>query len=411
MKGVSRRGFVTGAVAGLVAGGSTALGQDFGKLFEKAVRDSLQKAISPENVTRMVTPTQASDVKLFPFQTADGWTLVAHRFRPPGPPKPAPALILCHGLTYSAAFWDLEPQVSFARYLASAGWDVWAVDLRGCGMSHKWVFRLENSADALIGGALRRATDGQLMPTGYQSLDPKYANWTLDDHINYDVPAVIRFVQRMSRSSQVAWVGHSMGGIVALGHLSRFANPGISRLATVGSQVTMRDAQLVVPFLTEMLKVRQSQLTGQLDGQQLAAMTQTSVHNLFFNTGHVAPSVYQKLSMDRTDIPAMGLMKQYMTLSSKGELWDAANAFNYAAGVRNVQVPILITCGAVDRFAPPPVQQDLFSRVGSTDKKMIVFGRQQGYAADSGHNDALVGLTTPQQVWPVLARWLAGQPV
>jgi len=47
-------------------------------------------------------------------------------------------VILCHGLTYNALFWDLIPECSFAEYLSSQGFDVWAVSLRGSGLSQKW---------------------------------------------------------------------------------------------------------------------------------------------------------------------------------------------------------------------------------------------------------------------------------
>ncbi len=49
-------------------------------------------------------------------------------------------------------------------------------------------------------------------------------------------------MKRHTQAPEVAWVGHSMGGIIALCHLAKYRNPGIGRLVTVGSQVTMQDA-------------------------------------------------------------------------------------------------------------------------------------------------------------------------
>jgi poly(3-hydroxyalkanoate) synthetase len=41
-------------------------------------------------------------------------------------------VILCPGLGSSGAYtFDLSPNVSLADYLASNGWDVWTVELRG----------------------------------------------------------------------------------------------------------------------------------------------------------------------------------------------------------------------------------------------------------------------------------------
>lgn len=417
---MTRRELAKMVAAALVSAPAVAQAQDFGKMLEKAARDSFNRAVSPENLERSVTKSlersvapKQSNKELIPIKTPDGWTLVAHHYRPASGRGRADAMpvILCHGLTYSASFWDLDPSVSFATYLADLGFDVWAVDLRGSGMSQKWVFRLESTPDVLIGGALRRVTQGAVAPTGYTTIDPKYADWNLDDHINYDVPTFVRLVRKVTGAPEVAWVGHSMGGIVALGHLARFQNPGIGRLVTVGSQVTMQDAQLVLPFLSEMLRTRQVQLMGNPQPADLAAATRTSVNNLFFNTSHVSGPIYQSLSMDRVDVPALGLMKQYLTLATEGELKDSSKQFNYAQSLGNVQVPVLITCGALDRFAPPAVQQDVYNRIGSTDKTLLVFGRARGFAADSGHDDALVGLTSKQQVFPTIARWLLGQKV
>jgi hypothetical protein len=45
--------------------------------------------------------------------------------------------------------------------------------------------------------------------------------------------------------------------------------------------------------------------------------------------------------------------------------------------------------------------------VGSTDKTVVVSGKARGMAVDAGHDDALVGLNSREQVYPVMARWFA----
>ncbi|MFO0908731.1 MAG: hypothetical protein U0794_10290 [Isosphaeraceae bacterium] len=121
----------------------------------------------------------------------------------------------------------------------------------------------------------------------------------------------------------------------------------------------------------------------------------------------VAPGVYEALTTWATDIPAIGLMKQYLLMADRGALHDATGKFNYAQGVGNVKVPVLLACGATDQFAPPKVQKFLYDRIGSTDKTLLIFGRAAGYAVDAGHDDALVGLNSRAQVYPTLAKWLA----
>lgn len=396
--------------------GFRAQGQDLGKFLEDTARRELRRVLTPESPNRPQSGAQlggsvALEVKPYTIKTRDGWNLVAFRHRLGGPPRPgALPVILCHGLTYNSSFWDLDPSCSLVRYLAGQGFDVWTVDLRGCGASQKWVWKLDEAPAAMVGSALHRISRGKLGAVSYATVDPKFANWTLDDHITQDVPALVFLVRRATGAQEVAWVGHSMGGIVALGHLARYKNPGIGRLAVIGSQFTMPKGQLAVEFLREMIALRQKQLTGGASAEALAAMAQSGVHNMFFNVRNTLPSVYQALSGPATDVPAVGLMAQYRTLAERGVLMDARGQYNYAQGLGNITIPIFISCGAADQFAPPAVQEFLYRRVGSADKTLMVFGRRQGMSADAGHNDALVGVNSREEVYPVISRWLSAPP-
>lgn len=385
----------------------SARGQSVGDLFEKAAKDFVRQQIDPGKSSGQRSFSPMSEAEPFTVRTADGWDLVAHRFKSNSASGSArPPVILCHGLSYNAVFWDLDASCSFARYLAERGLDVWVVSLRGCGLSRKWVMKVDAAPSVLLGDALRRMTKGKLAPTGFASLDPKYSRWNLDDHVSQDVPAFVSLVRRHTRAPEVVWVGHSMGGIVALCHLARFQNPGIGQLVTIGSQVTMPEGQVMVQFLKEMLGTRQSELAGQLTPEDLINKTQTSVHNLFFNVNNVRENVYIALGTWAKDQPSIELLQQYMVLGTKGELYNAPKTMSYAQAMGNVKVPILITCGAADRLAPPKVQQELYNRVGSTDKTLVIFGRRNGQSVDPGHNDTLVGHQSRSEVFPVIESWI-----
>ncbi len=385
---------------------------ELGKLFEKAAVNVARKAVvGPGGIAeKLGGQVEGPRSEPFTVKTADGWTLVTHRYSPAGGrPRPGTLpVILCHGLSYNATFWDLEPSVSMARYLSELGYDVWVADLRGSGDSQKWVWKLDAAPEMILGGAVRRLSRGKLAPTGFATADPRFARWTLDDHIAYDVPALVSLVKQRTGAPAVAWIGHSMGGIVAIGHLARYGNPGIGQLVTVGSQVTMPNGQLPLQFLREMIETRTSMLTGKLTGEQLIAETQTSVHNMFFNQRNIAPEIAEALGTWATDVPAIGVMQQYLALGTTGELVDARKQFHYAQALGNIKVPMLISCGADDQFAPLVVQQYLYNNVGSEDKTLIVFGRASGFAVDAGHDDALVGLNSRAQVYPIIERWLRG---
>ncbi|MGE3803881.1 MAG: alpha/beta hydrolase [Gemmataceae bacterium] len=379
----------------------TTSAQDFMKLFEKdGAKKLLKQQISPEALKPIVDPNKL-EAEPYTVRTADGWTLVLHRYRPRQSNGLAP-VILCHGLNYNAHFWDLDPSCSLPRYLSEQGYDVWSADLRGCGMSQKWVWKVDQTSSVIVGGAIRNLSGGRLAPTGYATVDPRFANWTLDDHITYDVAAIVFLVKQQTGAKDVTWIGHSMGGIVALGHLCRYQNPGIGRLVCVGSQMTMPQGQVATQLTTELLKTRELQLTK----KAIPAATEKSVHNLFFNEQHVKKEVYDALGTWAKDVPAVGLLKQYTALTATGELRDAGNTFSYTRNLRNVQVPILICGGAMDQLAPPAVQKYLYDNVGARDKQLFIVGKTSGLPVDSGHNDSLVGTTSKQQFYPVIDQWI-----
>lgn len=393
-----------------LSSGTHATAQDLGDFLKKAASDTLRKQVAPENIGKLANGlVQDKQGEPFTVKTQDGWTLVAHRYRPTVAPKPGAApVILCHGLSYNAMFWDLDPSCSLPNFLAARGYDVWVVSLRGCGMSQKWVWKIDEASNVVVGSMIRKLSRGKLTPTGYATTDPKYANWTLDHHIAYDVPAFVRLVRNQTKAPEVTWIGHSMGGIVALGHLARYQNPGIGKLITVGSQMTMPQGQLVLQLTRELLLTRESQLAGQLDSRQLVEQTKTSVNNLFFNEQHVLPKVYEALSTYAKDVPAIGLLQQYSVMGQTGELLDARKQYNYAKNLGNVKVPIFISCGEADQLAPPVVQRYLYDHVGSTDKTLVLIGKSNGFAVNAGHNDSLVGTTSRQQLYPILVRWIEG---
>jgi hypothetical protein len=40
---------------------------------------------------------------------------------------------------------------------------------------------------------------------------------------------------------------------------------------------------------------------------------------------------------------------------------------------------------------------------------MMVFGARNGFAADAGHNDSLVGLASRQTVYPYIESWISSR--
>ncbi|KAL8551325.1 hypothetical protein ACS0TY_000421 [Phlomoides rotata] len=85
------------------------------------------------------------------------------------------------------------PKQSLAMILADKGFDVWISNIRGTRFSRR-----------------HRKLD---------STNPKFWKWTWDDLTLHDLPSIIGFIFKQT-GSQIHYVGHSMGTLMALASLS-----------------------------------------------------------------------------------------------------------------------------------------------------------------------------------------------
>ncbi|KAJ5072826.1 lipase [Anaeramoeba ignava] len=110
---------------------------------------------------------------------------------------PKPVVYLQHGLLDSSFTWFLnEPNEALGYILADYGFDVWAGNVRGntMGLEHiKWTTN-----------------------------DVQFWNFSYDEMIQYDLPAIVDFILEETGSSEIYYVGHSQGGGMGLGALSIF---------------------------------------------------------------------------------------------------------------------------------------------------------------------------------------------
>jgi pimeloyl-ACP methyl ester carboxylesterase len=94
-------------------------------------------------------------------------------------------VILVHGTFSRRSFWISDKGLGLGPYLRERGYDVWIPEVRGHGRSPR---------------------------------DARYRNWSAEDQMRFDLPAVQRLVATETRKG-AHWVGHSWGGVAIIGSI------------------------------------------------------------------------------------------------------------------------------------------------------------------------------------------------
>jgi pimeloyl-ACP methyl ester carboxylesterase len=316
--------------------------------------------------------------------TSDHWLLALDRFKPAKlDPRKLP-VILCHGLSYNGVFWNLEKGASFAGHLAERGYDVWVPSLRGAGRSKK------------------------------QPGAPD--DWTVDDYIHKDLPAVIEYVKQKTRSPKVTWIGHSMGGMVMCGYLETEKPENVGNFVAIGVPMIMFEP--LNDVLRETLKNKNllaavTHLTGtkvpaQLVGS-LGPRVDVPLYTLFYNWDNIHPVTLMKLKEKVIENISPGVHEQMMRFLQTGEFTSVDGKFSYTKELGRIKTPILFVCGQLDNMAPPDVVRYAYESVSSKHKTYRLFCTANGSRANYGHDDLVLGSYAQIEVFPYIYLWLQKQ--
>lgn len=285
----------------------------------------------------MSTPEEA--VRTLEVRADDGVRLAIHCL---GDPEAVPVLLV-PGTFSNHTFWLGTRGTGFARALAAAGFDAWALDPRGHGASQR-----------------PRARD----------------RWDFDDWARRDVPAAVRAAAERGRG--VILVGHSAGGATSL--IACAASPDVR--SAVRALVVVATP---LPWLQAM--------------RRLATWFALAVSKLFgrFPARLVGLGPEDELG---------GVMVQWMNWQLRGH-WLGDDGTDYAALIERLELPALFVAGAGDRVEAPPVAvHALFKLAGSRDKTFLLCGRAGGFSEDFGHAGILVSPAARREVWPKIVEWI-----
>jgi pimeloyl-ACP methyl ester carboxylesterase len=300
--------------------------------------------------------------------TRDGWRIaLAHR-RPRAEPR-APPLLLCHGIAVNRQFLDFGiERYSLAAYLARAGFDCFAVDLRGHGSS-------------------RHRAPGTP------------SRWNLDTYLAEDVPAALDAVRKTTGHDRVIWVGHSQGAILGMAACGLYPERIAAIVALAGPahfDVQERLRKLVTlryPLLGRFTRVA-ARMVAPFSGYWHPA-----VADLAINMRNVERSVYRRILANAIENLQAGVLEQFAAFIREDAFRSMDGRRDYRAALSGCGQPALFVSAEKDGLAPPAVVEAAFRRWGGP-KRYHAFGR------DYGHSDLLLGRNAPEIVFPVIRDFL-----
>jgi pimeloyl-ACP methyl ester carboxylesterase len=294
--------------------------------------------------------------------TRDGRRLALHRRRPETGRRRHP-VVCCHGLGANHVGFDMHPGFSVARHLASRGYEVLLLDLRGHGRSER-------------------------PPWG----------WSFDDYLLEDVPAAIA----AAGGGPVHWIGHSMGGLLGLSHLARGARD-LRSLVTVGSSL---DYTTSASGFRSLLPLRA--LLRRLPAVPVGTLARLSARFVgrrptpyeAFNVwaSNCDPVLWRRICEEGFHAVSPPVMAQLSTAFDEGGLRSWDGSVRYLEGLAASETPVLMLAGDRDAQCPP----EAAARTAAVLRKgeLRVFGPDQGCADHYGHFDLLMGHRVRAEVFP-----------
>jgi polyhydroxyalkanoate synthase len=318
-------------------------------------------------------------------RTADGWNVAMHHYRPAmGTPGQTMPVIVCHGISANQRSWSLTPERSLPMYLAARGWDVWAIDLRGVG-------------ESTIPGVL---------------FDDKSFDFTFDDFVTQDLPAVIAAVKKQTGAPRVNWIGHSMGGMVVYGYLTRYGDGDFETVTAVASPV----AFFGVNQYFEWAKGYAAAVSGYIPAMRdenflwlisgFVGRLDTPIEYQIWNTDNFTGDAAGALVYQGVGGMGKGVLRQLVPAFVHGRLLSLDGKLDYVAGLSRAKVPLHVTAGIEDNLSPPLNTLPAYDAWGGKDKTFTVFARANGDHDDYGHIDMTVGDHAREDVYPALERWM-----
>jgi len=298
--------------------------------------------------------------------TDDGWQVGVRRYPAEGPP-----VLLVHGMGANHYNWDYRPEVSLAHDLQQHGWDVWIADLRG--------------------------DPGTVGPT-----ETAHLEFGFTEHARRDLPVIVDTILAETGAASLAWVGHSMGGMLLYTALSAYPEK-IHAGVAVCSPATFSGDEL-------MTRAARALGIGTAESGRIPSRTWARMSTPLRRTNPFYGRLANRDNLDWAVTFGMaqhGLVDLPVPMIGEGLRWLETGEFIDRQGapwIEPAHVPLLVFGASKDRVVPEPDVAAACSIYPDCTYRLL--GTAGGFSVEYGHIDPVLGLTAPEEVYPVIRDFL-----
>lgn len=305
--------------------------------------------------------------------TEDGVELVMRRIRAEGDSPKALPVMLLHGLASNHRGFDLEGR-SFAEGLARQGYDVWMPELRGHG-------------ESLAGGY----------------------DWSLEEYLEWDLPALIDAILGRTGAERLIWIGHSMGGILLMAYGILHPDAPIERGVAVASALDYSQGGSVFggllryrPLLEKGPPVPFGLFAHLLSPALGRGWEAVEAMNVW--PSNIEPEMTRALYRQCFHTIPISLLLGLATAFEEGGL-ALKSGFCFAEHVKNLSFPLLLVAGSKDAQVSVEAVRHTKELFGE-GAELVVHGLDWGDGDEYGHWDLFLGERAEEEVWPGIFDWL-----
>jgi pimeloyl-ACP methyl ester carboxylesterase len=289
-------------------------------------------------------------------------------------------VLLCHGLAANRYTFDFAPPYSVAHYLAEAGFDCFSVELRGTGHS-------------------RRPPPGR-----------RYTDFTIDDHVRQDGPALLELALRETGAQRAFWLGHSLGGLIGYAMAQGPHGHPLAGLMVLGAPVFLKTEPLLRSLMGLGLRaawparLRQEWMSATL--APFLGYVNLPLTDVLVNPEHIPPAIQRQVFANMMASMSRKVLLQLRDWIENDTFRSYDGKEDWRAGLSRLTLPMLVMGGSSDRLATAENVRKQYELLTSPDRTVHVFGRDRGDKMDYGHGDLMFGTGAPTEVYPLIRSWL-----